>query len=373
MLDLLNLKPEAFGLDISDLSLKIAKLKKKGKFFTLSSFGEAKIKPGIIQKGEIKDEKALSEIIKEAINKVGGEKIKTKYVISSLPEEKAFLQVIALPILSREDLKSAVTYEAENYIPLPLEEVYLDFQVVPPVDHLKHLEVLIAALPRKTIDPYINCLKEAGLKPLALEIESLSVARALIKKEIFPSSVLLIDLGATRTGFVIFSGSSVRFTSSILVSSNDFTEIIAKTLKTDIATAEKLKIKYGLTARIKAEKETKKEPEKEKVSEALIPPLTDLIQQIKRYIDYYQTHTLTEHLPPNGKSIEKVLLCGGGANLKGLPELLSQELKISVEIGNPWINILAESQKESAQLSFSNSLAYATALGLALRAAKQQC
>lgn len=374
MLEFFTLKPEAFGLDISDLSLKIVKLKKRGKNFDLASFGEIEIPPGIIKGGEIKKEKELIKILKKALKKVKGERIKTKYTIVSLPEEKAFLQVIKMPPLSEEELKSAILYEAENYIPLPLEKVYLDFRVVPPVDHLKHLEVLISALPRKIIDSYVRCLKEAGLKPLALEIESLAVARALIKNEITTTPILLIDFGATRTGFVIFSGHSVRFTTSIAVSSQDFTNIIAKTLKVSQRKAESLKRKFGLEGKIvlKIKDGIEKRIEKGRVFEALIPALTDLIQQIKKYVDFYQTHASREHLPPNGLLIEKVLLCGGGANLKGFPELLSLELKIPVELGNPWINILPEPEEGLKKLPLEKSLAFTTALGLALRGIQER-
>ena len=391
MLEFLTLKPEAFGLDISDLSLKIIKLKKKRGVLSLASFGETEIKPGIIRAGEIKDEKKLAEIIKEAIKKVKGEKLKTKYVVASLPEEKAFLQVITLPKMSEEDLKSAVIYEAENYIPLPIDQVYLDSQIVPPVYNQlpersegwrstnvlrpDHFDVLIAALPKKTVDPYLSCLKSAGLKPGALEIESLAIGRALIKNELTTSPVLLIDIGATRTSFIIFSGHALRFTSSIPVSSGNFTEIISKALGIDLAEAEKLKIKYGLEEKIqikiKGEK-IEKEKEKGKIFEALVPALVDLIQQIKRYLDYYQTHAFHEHLPPNGKGVSKILLCGGGANLKGLTDFLSLQLKIPTELGNPWINILPEPQKEVRELPFEESLKYTTALGLALRGIKEK-
>jgi len=374
MFGILTLKPEAFGLDISDLSLKIIKLKKIKNGFDLASFGEEKIKPGIIKGGEIKDEKALSEVIKEALIKVKGEKLKTKYVVASLPEEKAFLQVIQMPRMSEEDLKSAVIYEAENYIPLPIEEVYLDSQVIQPVhNHLDHFDVLIAALPEKTVDPYLSVLKMARLEPVSLEIESLSISRALIKGGVATFPVLLIDLGATRTSFIIFSGHSLRFTSSIPVSSGNFTEIIAKALGVDLAEAEKLKIKYGLEEKIqiKIKNGIEKKTERGKIFEALIPPLVDLIQQIKRYLDYYQTHASHEHLPPNGKGVSKILLCGGGANLKGLPELLSLELKIPVELGNPWVNILPESLKEVPELPLEKSLAFTTAIGLALCGIKE--
>ena len=376
MLKALTLKSESFGLDISDLSLKIVKLKKRGQFFELDSFLEEKIEPGIIKGGEIKDEKKLAEIIRESIKKVKGEKLKTNYVVASLPEEKAFLQVIQMPKIPEEDLKSAVIYEAENYIPTPLEEVYLDYQIIPPVyDHLDHLDILIAALPKKTVDPYLSALKLAGLRPKVLEIESLAIARALIKNGITTQPILLIDLGATRTSFIIFSGHSLRFTSSIPVSSSNFTEIISKNLGVSLAEAERLKIKHGLEEKVKikiGEEKTELKRERGRIFEALIPTLVDLVQQIKRYLDYYQAHAEHEHLPPDGKGVSKILLCGGGANLKGLCQLLSLELKIPVEIGNPWVNILIKEKKEVAELSFEESLKYTTALGLALRGIKEK-
>ena len=375
-MNFLDLKPKAFGLDISDLSLKIIKLEKKGKKFTLASFGEEKINPGIIKGGEIRDEEQLSKIIKEALTKVKGQKLKTKYVVASLPEEKAFLQVIQMPRLSEEDLKSAVIYEAENYIPLPIDQVYLDSQIVLPVyNHLDHFDVLLAALPKKTVDPYLSCLKKAGLQPLVLEIESSAIARALIKNGVTNYPVLLIDLGATRTSFIVFSGTSLRFTSSIPVSSGNFTEIISKNLGTNLEEAEELKIKYGLEEKIQLkikDEKTLRTVKKGKVFEALIPALVDLTQQIKKHLEYYQTHAAHEHLPPNGKGVSKILLCGGGANLKGLCQLLSLELKLPVELGNPWINILPEGQRKVPGLPFEESLRYTTALGLTLRGIKEK-
>lgn len=394
MLNFLTLKPESFGLDISDLSLKIIKLKKIKNGFDLASFGEEKIKPGIIKEGEIKDEEKLAEIIKEAIKKVKGGRIKTKYVVASLPEEKAFLQVIQMPKMAKEDLKSAVIYEAENYIPLPIEQVYLDSQIVPPVyNGLDHFDVLLAALPKKTVDPYLASLKKAGLQPEALEIESLSIVRALIKNEVSAVPLLLIDLGATRTSFIVFSGHSLRFTSSIPVSSGSFNEIIFKSLGVSLTEAERLKIKYGLEEKVELEikdKKTEIRKEKGKIFEALVPALVDLVQQIKKHLDYYQAHASHEHLPPpttfqennsdkskpqkvvGGKGVSKILLCGGGANLKGLTELLTLELKIPVELGNPWVNILPEPQKETPELPFEKSLGYTTALGLALRGIEEK-
>lgn len=364
MFDFFNLKPKAFGLDISDLSLKIIDLEKNGNKLRLNSFGETLIKPGIIKRGEIRNEDALIKAIQKAVSDVNGKKIKTKYVVASLPEEKAFLQVIQMPQLPEKDLKSAVIYEAENYIPMPIEEVYFDSKVVPPIkNHLDHLDILIAAFPKKIVDSYLLCLKKAGLKPLALEVESLSIARSLIREELSQFPVLIIDFGATRTSFIIFSGYTVRFTFSIPVSSFNFTEAIAKAMKIDLLKAEKLKINYGL--------ETKVTDEGGMIFEALSPLLTDLVEQIKKHIDYYQSHISHEHLSSNEKGVKKVLLCGGGSNLKGLSEFLSREINLSVVVSDPWINVFSEKNKVKKILC-EKPQGYTTAIGLALRGADIQ-
>ena len=363
MLEFLNIHPAAFGLDISDLSVKVAQLKKSKGGFSLSSFGEFPIGPGIIEHGQIQKEKELAEILRGVRTQVQGEKIKTPYVIASLPEEQAFLQIIQLPRMNKEDLESAVRFEAENYVPYSLDTMEIDFeQVAPVVDHLDHVDVLLAALPKTTVESYVAVLKAAGLIPLALEIESSAVIRALILHETAPVPVLVVDLGATRTSFIVFTGYSLRFTASIAVSSSRLTQSIAESLHIGFAEAEALKIKYGL--------EDPASASGKKVLEALLPPLTDLVEQIKKHINYYESHAGHEHLSAPISTIQKIILCGGGANLKGIAQFLVGELHKEVGIGNPWVNILPTSLQELPPLSFAESLRYATVFGLALRAAR---
>ncbi|MBZ9572719.1 type IV pilus assembly protein PilM [Patescibacteria group bacterium] len=355
MLEILVQKPETFGLDISDLSLKMAKLEKKKGGLKLASFGAWRIPSGIIKGGEVRDKKTLAEIIKKALREVQGRKIKLKSAICSLPEEKSFLDVIRLPQIEKEELRTTVGYEIENYIPLPIEQVYFDCEIIEPVfNHPKYIEVLIAATPKKIVDSYLEVLKMGGLKPRALEVECLAIGRALVKSGKTSKPLLIIDFGETRTTFIIFSGRSLRFTSTIPVSSQKLTESISKTLKVNLKKAEELKLKHGL------------EGEK-KIFEAMIPPLTDLVEQIKTHLDYYHSHEKEDRLLHDRKEMEKILLCGGGSLLKGLVGFLASNLKIGVKLGNPWVNILTEPLKEVPELPFEKSLGYTTALGLALR------
>jgi len=373
MFKFLNVEPESFGLDFSDLSLKIVKLKKRGRFLSLASWEEIPIKPGLIEEGEIKDEKTLIEIIKAGLNKVKGEKMKCKNVVASLPEKKAFFQIIQMPKMEKKELETAVPFEAENYIPLSINDVYLDFQVIS--GSSDRLNILIAAIPREVVDSYLSCLKKSGLIVQALEVESKSITRALIKNKISSSPILIIDFGGSITSFIFFSGYSLRFTSSISISSQGITEAIARALKIDLIKAEELKIKYGLKmkkdSRLKKTKNNSKLAEEamenKEILEPIKPILINLAEQARKHIKYYQNHiNYTEHLSKDGK-IEKIVLCGRGSNLKGLTDFLSFELKVPVELGNPWINILSDPLREVPGMPYEESLGYTTALGLALR------
>lgn len=359
MLNFLNLQPEIFGVDINDLSLRIIKLKKKRKGFDLISFNEVKIKPGIIMEGTIQDKNALAEIIKMACKTVRGKKLNTKYVAVSLPEEKSFSQVIQMPKMTDEELKYAVPFEAESYIPLAIDKVYWDFEVINrhegAVD-LNHVDLIINVMPKPIVDSYAECFKKAGLVPCILEVESQAIVRALVKpqEDLLPS--IFIDFGQTKSSFVIFSGRSIRFTSSIPISSKQLTEAIAKGLSISFEDAEQLKIKQGLVT---------KRGDKYNIANYMDPILSDLVNHIKKYINFYRGHVTNEGLPNDGR-IEKIILCGGGSNLKKLPDFLFKKLKIHVELCEPFLNILNQKKNLIAR---EKKLSFTTALGLAQRGA----
>lgn len=356
MFKFLNLEPEIFGIDINDSSIKIVKLRKKRRGFVLVSFNDVKIKQGVIKEGIIQDKETLANIIKMACSTVKGKKLGTKYAVVSLPEEKSFSQLIQMPKMTEEELRLALPIEAENYIPLAIDKSYLDFQVVSPhKNNSKQLDVLINVMPKSIIDSYVLCCKKAGLIPCILEVESQSIARALLKNKDNTSSVIIIDLGHDSTSFIIFSGGSIRFTCSIPISSQQLTQAISDNLGVDLHKAEILKAKYGL------DKEGKDPYGIDKIME---PILHDLVTQVKKYIDFYHGHASHENsLSKSNGKIEKIILSGGGANLKNISDFLSEELKISVEIGNPFINIITPKNN----FPHGNILSLTTALGLALR------
>jgi type IV pilus assembly protein PilM len=360
MFNFFNPKICSFGIDLSDLSIKIIDLKKERGIFSLASFGRQEIPPGLIEEGEIKKEGELIEVIKKAIKGVRGKSLKSGFCVASLPETESFVRVVKLPIITKEEVSEAIKWEIEANIPLSLDEIYYDWQIIETdpnslfIKDQEHLNVLVGVLPKKTVDPYLDVLKKAGLRPCVFEIESIAATRALIKEGEDKKSLVIVDMGAKRTSLAISSNQTVYFTTSLNISNNSLVEVLSESLKISKDRALQIKLKVGLGL---------KHPES-RVFQILKEPLQEMAAKIKNYIDFYQEHIGKAQFA--GKKIEQILLCGGGANLDGLPEFLTSELKIDVSVGNPLVNI-SKNINEELVSSLKDPLAYTTALGLALR------
>lgn len=344
-------KPSAFGLDISDFSIKIAQLEKRDNGFKLKSFNRTAVPEGIIEEGEIKKEKELVNMLRKAIGEAKGERIRTPYAVCSLPEQHGFIKIIQLPKMKLGEAREAIKWEAEANIPLSLEEVYLDWKIIS-LKEEKHLNVLINAVPKVLVNKYLEVLRAADIEPIVFEIESVATARSLIKDGLSPQPVLLVDLGFARTSFIIFLGSTLCFTSSSPFSNQSMISGLAEKLKISKEQAQKLKFKIELN----------KKSKKREIFNALAPDLAELVNQIEKYLTFHKEHI---HKIDHQSDISKIILCGGGAYLEGLPQYLSTQLNIPVVLGDAWTNISSKADKK-----FKDSLAYSTALGLALRGAQ---
>jgi type IV pilus assembly protein PilM len=339
--DFLKLKPEIFGLDISDRSLKLVKVNSKK---DIVIFNEIAIEDSIIEKGEVQDVDTLAQKIKELISKTSG--LKTKHVVVSLPEEKSFIRVMQLPKMPIQETKKAVLFEAENYIPFSIENVYFDSQILKNITSKKHTEVLLAALPKTTVDPYVEACKLANLIPVSFETESQATARAVIGGGRTKDPIFIVDIGATCSNFSVFQGDGLRFASFIPFSTIEYTQAIADAMKVNFKKAEELKKRHGLE---------NIDGVGSKVFKALLNPVSDFVNHLSKHIDYYQSNSKQKITGP------KLILCGGGANLKGLDSYLSDKMSVQAIKSDPLVN-LNKSKIPEKQL-----LTYTTAIGLALR------
>ena len=333
-----------FGLDIGSHKVKIAQVQKTGENYHLTALG---IAPSTL-KGVLSDAESdltqLSTVIKKLYQET---KIKTKNVVSALPQDQVFTQVITLPKLSEDELNSALKWEAEQYIPIPLAEVTISHQIIGRVKEnaKEKIEVLLAAAPNRLIDKVIRVLKTAGLNPLSLEIEIMAVARSLILSG--PETVMIVDFGANATDIAVVEDKQVVFVRSIATGGEALTRAVAANLGLTVTQAEAYKKAYGA------------DPEKleGKMLEAIVPVIEVVIKEIEKILHFYQTE--------KKKTITRVILAGGTAGLPEISSLLVKKLNLEIQIGNSFSQIVKETLPK--KLSATEIPLYAIAVGLAMK------
>ena len=360
MFSFFSKQKSAIGLDISENTLRVLQLQKtKDGIFPLAFF-EQGLKKGIIADGNVKNPEELSKNITRAIRRPAYGKFDSEYVVVSVPDSKSFVRVISVPKMSEEEAKETVPLEAEQYIPVSIDQVYLDFQILDntPAQGSDKMKVVIMAAPINLADGYLEAAKISKLKPVGLELESGAVARCLIEKNKKNDTTLILDMSASRTNLIIYDQGSLQFTSSLPVAGNNMTSQIAQRMTVSQEEAEKIKRQSGLLG-LKRGKEIK---------EILDPPLRSLVEAIKNSINFYREHS------EGSRNTNKILLSGGGSKLKGLREYLNDQLKPKgqivsnfVEIGDPWINVLDPKEGKVPPISKLDSVSYTTSIGLALR------
>jgi len=350
--DISNFSQGAFGLDLSDLSVKVIQLKGDGNEIKLKSYGSAAIPLGSISDGEIIKKENVVVSIKKAIEKAEPEKIRSKKVICSLPETKGFLRIINLPKMEEEEIREAIKWEIEANIPLSLDQVCYDWQLLDKIFAKENdkISVLVVAVSRKTVNQFLEVMELSGLEPIGLEIESIAQARSLIGKKEEKKTILIIDVGDRRTSFLILLDGVPCFTASIPLSAQSITDGISKSLNISLAEAEKKKFEFGIGSIAK----------KDPIFKAVEPILENMVSEIEKSMNFY-----LESLQYSS-AINEVIICGGGANIKGLIAYLSKKINKEIAMGNPWVNFHRE-EKNLPLIEKNKSVKFSTAIGLALK------
>src|SRR6185369_17444023 len=273
-----DLFPSAFGLDLSDLSIKVVRLDRNGNRDSISSFASLPLPIGSVVDGEIMQPEIVQSTVINLLQKAGPKKIKTRQVICSLPETKAFLRIISLPEMDEAEVKEAIKWEIEANIPLTLDQVYYDWQILDRnfTEEKGKMSILVVAVARSVVDQFQSVLEGAGLEVVGLETESIAQARSLLAEKDENTTTLIVDIGDRRTSFLIAIGSTPCFTSSVPLSSQMVTDAISKSMHLSFQEAEELKIKHGLGSLAL----------KSPVLKAAEPVLESMAVEIEKSIDF---------------------------------------------------------------------------------------
>lgn len=361
-----------FGLDISDLSLKAVELKEIKNNNYIQAINSIKIQPGLIIEGVIQDKKKVAQLINKLINKAT-DKFTSKYAVVSLPEPKTFIKVIKIPKrdIKKHQIHDLIKTELPRHVPINIDEVQIDWQEVGSDN--KYRKFLVGVVPTLIVDNLVETCKMANIEIVALEVEAQAIKRCifpqkhnqqtptpwlnrvirhqkekqnkkLIKTE-YPKIVL--DLGATRTSIILIDGGIIQFANSIdNISGEKLTKKIAEEKGLKYAEAEKAKIICGTDPK-KCKGET---------LNIITKTINELAQEIINANNFYQ-----DHFGKDTNDIE-IILCGGGANLKGADKILTAKLKRKVVTADPTINL-----NKLEKQNINNIYSYTTAIGLALR------
>lgn len=341
------------GLQLNGNTVKCLELGKVSGGITIVGAVYQALPKNVMVNDSIIAKEALSKIISDSVKKPTYGSFTTRRVAISLPETKCFVRVMQLPLMSEEELSNAIAFEAEAYIPVPIDQVYFDWQIVK--RRADGLDVVIFASPKELVDIIIKVVEASGLHLVAIETESKSLERALTSSVVAETS-LVVDLDASRTNLVMVDNGVVQFTSSIPIAGNTFTERISSQMGITTQEGEKIKKQAGVAST----------PDYPNIQTILSPLLRNLSAEIQNVIQYHYDHS--------GNHIQKLILSGGGAKMKHLSEFLTRELKqldgTKIEVASPWNN-LPSIQGLDMTFGDYDMLDFIVPLGLSMRSIHQ--
>ncbi len=308
-----------FGIDIGFNSIKVMQIAVHNKSHAqVTGYGSTDFDKSAMKDGSIIDPEKIAKSMYDLFDSGIVGDITTRRVAVAIPASKTFNRTMQFPKIDKKsELDEAVRYEAEQYIPAPIDELYLDYSVVTKND--KGVEILATAVPQKIVMSYVDTIHLLGLEPIAMETTISSSGRLFLHSEQNDSPTILIDFGSVSSDITIFDKTMV-VTGTVTGGGDNFSDLISKKLNVTHAEAQVIKTKYGLGV-------SKKQAE---IIDALKPILDQLVKEIKRMIRYYEERKTSE------ESIGQIVTLGGGANMPGLSEYLTDALRLPVRMCDPW-------------------------------------
>lgn len=335
-----------FGFDIGRSSIKLMQVDKTKRGTLVRGYGTISFDPLAIRKGVVVDPETIIIAAKSLIDTQMVGKLSTKYVAVSLPNAYSFNRVLELPKMDKKDLKSAIELEAGQSIPLPLDDLYFDYEVTKELT-AETQEVQLEACPRTIIDSYMGIFEALGLEVAVVESNIAAVTRMVVHAEAHDVTTLIVDFGSSACDLSIYDGDTIRITSTIDCSGDAITRLIANKLGTTEQQAHSIKTRYGIEV-------SKKQSA---ILDAVGPELNKLTNEIRKVIRYFSERT------NNQSAIGQIIVLGGGANLPGLSSYITDKTRLPARLCAPWNNLSFGKLQPPHELE---TTLYTTAGGLSL-------
>jgi len=336
----------ALGLDISDKTLRLVQLKCVGSKIKIQYYNEVSLPANCIINGEIKQSPVFVEAFKKLAKTAVGHGALSQEIIAVLPETETFMKTLYVQVDNEADLETKIKEELPQHLPMDLEEIYFDWRIIKKENNV--YTILVGASTKKVVDNLVSVIGESGFTPVVLEIEAAAISHLLIDHNKEEKTQIIIDIGANRTGLFLYDQGIIRFTVSLPISGRQIDQVIAESLDLDMIKAEQAKIICGLD----------QSKGHGAVLEILMPTINELTQQILAAINYYHDNF------NDTKTIEKIVICGGGSNFSSITDVLKNKLNMEVIKSDPFKNLANPDKK---LFTPEKSQSFITAVGLALR------
>jgi type IV pilus assembly protein PilM len=309
----LKTDPATVGIDIGSRTVKAVEIRRKGNHAEVERVGTGTLPPDAIVDGEVMDREVVVECLQDILRENG---FRSRHVASAISGRSVIVKRITLESMSAEEAGEVIYWEAEQHVPYGIDEVSLDFQILGPTPEGK-MDVLLVAAKRDTVEMHTSLLRDAGLLPFVVDVDSLAVQNAFeanydSERE---EKILLLNVGASVTNVNLLTGGAPLFTRDLSVAGNAFIEEIQRVLSLDREDAER--ISTG-----------QEDEDREKVAPILETVGQDLLLGVERSLSYLKGYT-------GSAEISRAVLSGGGALLPGLHPFLASHLGVPVEIANP--------------------------------------
>jgi type IV pilus assembly protein PilM len=343
------------GLDIGTTAVRAAEVAARKEPPLLTRFAQVALPAGSVRDGEITDSDSVVDAIQDLWRRGG---FRNSKVAVGIANQKVVVRQVDLPYMDEAELKGALQFQAQEYIPIPVEDAILDFQILEEFageDGARMMRVLIVAAQRDMVNVFVDVVQRAGLDPVLIDLSPFAALRPLVGVAPFLTDgregEAVIDIGGGVTTIIVHEHGGARFVRILPMGGSDVSEALVSSLGIPPEDAESVKARVGLS------------PEGEQPSEGAAQIIEQrasaFIDEIRGSLDYYQAQ-------PSAARISRVVVTGGGARLPNLAPRLAASLHLPVEEGQPLARVKIGKLGLSPEQLVQMSAVAAVAVGLAL-------
>lgn len=340
---MLSRKKSVVGLDIGSNEVKAVELTQFGDAIKITGFGHSRVD----------SPEQVGEAVVETLQRAG---IKTRRVITSVSGRSVIVRYVNLPAMDESELKGALRYEADKYIPFEVDEVAIDGQKLEDLEATdgaeREMKVLLVAVKKSLIQDHVNSIQDMGLQPVVIDIDSFALSNAYdLRNQNSPRVddeervVALIDVGAAKTNINILKGNTSYFSREVYLAGDDFTESISRQLHVEVAEAEELK-------RNPAGREGELE-------DAMLPVLDDLANEIHLSFEYFENQF--------DREVSEVFISGGSVNTPGLQSVFERVFDLKVNVWDPTEHLELRGERIDVEALKAHACQLPIAIGLGAR------